>query len=128
MGGLRRIGESVVRGEKSRHRWNRSTHGRAVNNGEGCINETHWLMVTKVITVNLPWTVLMCSMMSGFRVNSIQLLCRSMNSTVPTTLAPHSKEPGTNMAQCNISIRQLNKKEILIITAIDKYSFSSQDH
>jgi len=84
-------------------------------------------MISEVITVNLPWTVLIRSMMSGFRANSTQLLCRSMNNTVPTTLYPHSKEPGTNMTKCNTSSRQVNRK-ILIIIVIDKYSFSRQDH
>jgi len=83
-------------------------------------------MITEVITVNLPWTVLIRSMMPGFRVNSTQLLSRSMNNTVPTTLAPHSKEPGTNMTKCNTSSRQVNRK--ILILVIDKYSFSRQDH
>jgi hypothetical protein len=84
-------------------------------------------MITKVITVNLPWTVLIRSMMPEFRVNSTQLLRRSMNNTVPTTLAPHCKEAGTNTTKYNTPSRQVNRK-ILTIIVIDKYSFSKQDH
>jgi hypothetical protein len=50
-----------------------------------------------------------------------------MNNTVPTTLAPHSKQPGTNMTKCNTSSMKINRK-ILIIIVMDKYSFSRQDH
>jgi hypothetical protein len=46
-------------------------------------------------TVNLPWIVLIRCIMPWRRVNSTQLFCKSINNTVPSTSAPHFKEPGT---------------------------------